>query len=143
SIGTIRYRDIDRAFEKHPNLGLAFWRAAMLEASILRQRMINLGRRSALDRVAHLLCEHIVRRAAIDGDSLTVPLTHIDLADAARISVVHLDRVFHELRKLGVLPDNDRAIEIADWKRLVDIAKFDARYLNLQAEVLDWDVNIE
>ena len=143
-VGVIHTRDIDRALlQPHSKLGLAIWRAVMLEASILRVRMVNLGRRSALERVAHLLCEQLARRAAIDPDSFIVPLSQIDLADATELSVVHTNRVFQELLKLGVLSENAGAIEITNRKRLVDIAKFDARYLNLPAVLSGWDVHIE
>ena len=143
SIGIIRRHDIDRAYAQHPKLALAMWRATMLEASILRKRLINLGRRSALERVAHLLCEQRARLAAIDPSRSIVPLTQIDLADAAGLSVVHVNRDFQELRKLGILSENGRAIEITNWKRLVDIADFDGRYLNMPAVLSGWDVNIE
>jgi CRP-like cAMP-binding protein len=143
-VGVIHCRDIDRALlQHHSKLGLVIWRAAMLEASILRERMVNLGRRSALERVAHLLCEQLARRAASDPDSSIVALTQVDLADAAGLSGDHTNRVFQELRKLGVLSENGGAIEITDWKRLVDIAKFDARYLNFPAVLSGWDVHIE
>jgi hypothetical protein len=53
----------------------------MLEASIIRERLINVSRRSALQRVVHLLCEQLARREAIGINCATIPLNQVDLAD--------------------------------------------------------------
>jgi CRP-like cAMP-binding protein len=144
SVGVIRCRDIDQALlQPNSKLGLAIWRAAMLEASILRERMVNLGRRSVLERLAHLLCEQLARRAVIEPGSSIVPLTPTDLANASGLSVVHINSIFQDLRKLGVVSENGRLIEITNWKGLVDIAKFDARYLNMPVVLSGWDISTE
>src|SRR5215510_4980000 len=143
SIGIIEYRDLDRAIERHRKLALALWRATMLEASILRERLANVSQRPALQRVSHLLCEQLHRRRAIGIDSGVVPLTQIDLADAAGLSVVHINRVFQDLRKLGALSENGRAIEVMNRKRLVDIGRFDRRYLDVPKLLSQWQVHIE
>src|SRR5262249_22291314 len=112
SVGTICYKDLDRALDQHPKLSLVLWRSTMLEASIFRERLLHLSRRPALERIAHLLCEQLARRDAADISDAIIPLTQIDLADAAGLSVVHVNRTFQELRKLGVLSENGRAIEV-------------------------------
>src|SRR5262245_66521225 len=83
SIGTIKYRDLDEAIGRHHTLALVVWLATMFEASILRQGLTNVTQRPALQRVSHLLCEQLHRLRAIGIDSGVVPLTQIDLADAA------------------------------------------------------------
>jgi len=143
SVGTICYKDLDRALEQHPKLSLALWRSTMLEASIFRERLLHLSRRPALERVAHLLCEQLARRDAADISDAIIPLTQIDLADAAGLSVVHVNRTFQELRKLGVLSENGRAIEVVNRKELVDVAKFDPRYLDMPKLLFQWQVHIE
>ena len=77
SIGTIRYDDMDQMLSQHPKLGLAFWRASMLEASILRERLLNISRRAALPRVASIICEQLVRLEAINIKSRRNP-SHAD-----------------------------------------------------------------
>ena len=143
SIGIIEYRDLDRAIERHPKLALALWRATMLEASILRQRLTNISQRPALERVSHLLCEQLHRRQAIGIDSRVIPLTQIYLADAAGLSVVHINRVFQDLRKLGVISTNGRAIEVVNREGLAEIAKFDNRYLTMPAALSNWEMRAE
>src|SRR5262249_12638149 len=92
-VGTIRYRDLDRTLGQHPKLGLALWRAAMLEGSVARERLLKVSRRPALQRVAHLLCELLTRREVIGINDAVIPLSQIDLGDAAGLSVVHITRI--------------------------------------------------
>src|SRR5215468_3694765 len=143
SIGTIDYRDLDRAIERHRKMALVLWRATLLESSTLRERLINVSQRPALERVSHLLCEQLHRRRAIGIDSGVVPLTQIDLADAAGLSVVHINRVFQDLRKLGVISASGRTIEVVNRERLAEIANFDSRYLTMPAALSNWDISAE
>lgn len=129
SVGIIMHKDIERITAKFPNLGLALWRDTMIEASIFREW--NVGQRPALERIAHMLCEQIVRLEAIGVTGKAIPLTQVDLADAVGLSTVHMNRTIQDLRELGVLLKNSRAITVSHWDRLVEIAKFDRRYLNM------------
>jgi len=129
SVGIIMHKDIERITAKFPNLGLALWRDTMIEASIFREW--NVGQRPALERIAHMLCEQIVRLEAIGVTGEAIPLTQVDLADAVGLSTVHMNRTIQDLRELGVLLKNSRAITVSHWDRLVEIAKFDRRYLNM------------
>jgi CRP-like cAMP-binding protein len=129
SIATLGYSDIEQLLERCPRLGLAFWRATMLEASILREWLSNTRRGSAVRRVANLLCEQLARREAIGIASPVVPVTQIDVADAAALSIVHVNRTIQTLRSLNVLSKSSHGIEVADRKQLARIAGFDGRYL--------------
>jgi CRP-like cAMP-binding protein len=91
----------------------------------------NVGQRPALERIAHLLCEQTVRLEAIGIVGGAMPRIQVDLADAAGHSTVHTSRTIQDLRPLGVLLKNSRAIAVAHWDRLVEIARFDGRYLNM------------
>jgi CRP-like cAMP-binding protein len=143
SIAIIDYRDLEQALTRFPKLGLAFWRASMLDASIFRERLLNGSHRPALQRLANLLCEQLARREAIGINSAVIPLTQIDLADAAGLSVVHLNRTIQALRSLGVLAKNGHTIEVIDRKHLVNIAKFDGRYLNMPQLLSKWEIRID
>jgi CRP-like cAMP-binding protein len=143
SIGIIDYRDLDRLIAQYPTLGLALWRATMLEASISRQRLLNMSRRPALQRVAHLLCELLARREAIGINGAVIPLSQIDLADATGLSVVHINRTIQGLRTLGILSPDSRAIAISDRERLIKLAGYDGRYLNMPQILSYWQISIE
>jgi CRP-like cAMP-binding protein len=142
SIGTVDNDALERLLALHPALALALWRATMIETSILRQQLVTM-RRPALQRVAHLLCEQLTRRASLGISKELIPLNQIEVADAAAVSVVHTNRIFQRLRKLGVLSKNRHAVEVVDKKRLVDLAGFDSRYLNIREALSQWDVRIE
>lgn len=129
SIGVILYEDIGRITAQYPKLGHALWRDAMIEVSIFRERLLNVSQRPALARIANLLCEQMARLEAIGVKNTIIPLTQVDLADASGLSVVHMNRTIQDLRELGVLSKNNHAIEVVDRDRLIDVAKFDGRYL--------------
>ena len=141
--GIIQHKDLDRTIEQYPKLGLALWRASMLEASIFAERLLNLGRRAALQRVAHLLCEQLARREMIGITSAVIPLAQTDLADAAELSTVHINRVLQDFRRLGVLSQMGRTIKVLNAERLVDIAKFDSRYLNMPVALSGWEIHVD
>jgi len=143
SIGIIDHKDLEQLIAQYPSLGLALWRATMLEASIFRKRLLNVGRQPALQRVAHLLCEQLARREAVGLNSATIPLTQMDLADAAGLSIVHINRTFQELRRLNILSKEGRAITVVDRERLAALASFDGNYLNMPQLLSHWQVKIE
>jgi CRP-like cAMP-binding protein len=134
SIGTIDKSILEQALEHHP----ALWRAAMIEASILRQRLITM-RWPALQRVAHLLREQL---SQLGSDERVIPFSQIEVADAAGLSVVHTDRIFHDLRKLGVL-SKERLIEVVNKERLHELAVFQGHHLDVGESLSDWDVRID
>ncbi len=137
----IDHRDMDRLLAR-PKLALAFWRATMLEAAIHRERLTNIGRRTALERVAHLLCEQLARREAVGIGSGRLPLSQIDVADATGLSVVHVNRTIQTLRSLNVLSKASH-LEVIDRNQLAKVGKFDGRYLNMPKLLSNWAVRVE
>jgi CRP-like cAMP-binding protein len=143
SVATIDYADIERLLAQRPRLGLALWRTTMLEATIVRERLSNARRGSALQRVANLLCEQLARRQAIGITSPVVPITQVDVADAAALSIVHVNRTIQTLRSLKVLSKARLSIEVVDRKQLARIGGFDGLYLNMPQLVSKWAVQID
>jgi len=135
SIATIGHSEIEQLLAQYPRMTLAFWRATMLEASILRERLSNARRGSSVQRVANLLCEQLARREAIGVASSVVPITQVDVADATALSIVHVNRTIQTLRNLHVLSKDSHAIEVVDQKQLAQIAGFDGRYLEMPQHV--------
>jgi CRP-like cAMP-binding protein len=142
SIGFIDYRDIDQLLAR-PELALAFWRATMLEAANYRERLTSARRGSALERVAYLLCEQLVRREAVGINSARLPISQIDIADATALSVVHVNRTIQSLRSRNALSKSTRLIEVIDRKRLMQVAKFDGRYLDIPRRLSKWAIQVE
>ena len=138
SIGTIDRDALEQEIGRHPALGHALWRAAIMEASIFGQRLC-ITRRPALQRIAHLLCEQLTR---LGIDERVIPLTQIDVADAAGLSAVHTNRIFQELRQLGLL-SRQRLIEVVNKEHLQELAAFDARYLDSSESLSRWDLRFD
>ncbi len=119
---------------KRPAVGKAFWVATLIEASIGREWLLNVGRRSATERLAHLLCEIAVRLTDTDtpaaGD-YEMPMTQEQIGDALGLTSVHVNRVLKMLQKQGLINRDRRRMQVADWKGLRALADFNERYLHL------------
>jgi CRP-like cAMP-binding protein len=133
-IAVIAHETLRRVFEEYPRIGLAVWKDSLIDAAIFRQWVTNIGRRDALARSAHLLCETYARMASVGlvaENSVHWPMTQVELADALGISAVHVNRTLQQLRKMGVASIERQRLTIHDWPRLKAIADFDAAYLHL------------
>ncbi|WP_050405147.1 Crp/Fnr family transcriptional regulator [Bradyrhizobium embrapense] len=115
------------------SLAEAMWCETMVNSAIQREWTVNIGRRVALERIAHLLCELYERLLPVDmieDGSCLFPITQMDLADATGLSVVHVNRTLQELRASGLIVLRDRTLTITDLKVLKDTALFSADYLH-------------
>src|SRR5215218_10621636 len=68
---------------QYPRIGDAFWRDTLIDAAVFREWILNLGRREAYGRMAHLLCELYVRLKAVgltNEHAYEFPLTQAELA---------------------------------------------------------------
>ena len=122
------------ALDRSPNLARAFWREILMQTAISREWVANLGSRDSIARVAHIVCELIVRLQAVGlarDFSFSMPWTQIDLADACGISSVHANRVVQELRLRSLLDFDSKRVKIRDWNSLVQLADFNDEYLQL------------
>ncbi|UPK33556.1 Crp/Fnr family transcriptional regulator [Bradyrhizobium sp. 186] len=139
TVTAVTYAEIKRArFEKllagDRTLSEAFMCETLLNNAIQREWAINLGRRVALERVAHLFCEIYERLrpvGLVDGNSCALPVTQMDLADATGLSVVHLNRTIQELRGSGLIMLRERILTIPDLDTLKNAALYSPGYLEL------------
>jgi CRP-like cAMP-binding protein len=118
--------------DKSPALAQAFWRETLMQAAIFQEWVVNLGRRDAFARLAHILCELTLRLQAMGlarDLSFSMPWTQMDVADACGISNVHANRVIQELRHLGLVQWDSRRVTIRDWSALVRLGDFNDDYL--------------
>jgi CRP-like cAMP-binding protein len=131
----VPHEAILRLAEDKPAVGRAFWYDTLLDASIQREALLNVGRRDARSRVAHLFCELAVRlkRAGLVTEgAFELPLTQTDLADALGLTAIHMNRTLSKFRQEGLVAIDNRAISILDWQALKAIGEFDATYLHLE-----------
>jgi CRP-like cAMP-binding protein len=123
----------DLAF-RHPAVGMAMWYETLVEGSIFREWILNIGRRDARTRIAHLLCEFALRLEVAELGEHTIyelPITQEQLADAVALTSVHVNRTLMKLEREGLITRTKRMISIVDWKELVKVADFQPRYLHL------------
>ncbi|WP_231489638.1 Crp/Fnr family transcriptional regulator [Billgrantia saliphila] len=133
-VGFFQLDDLRRICERHPRLSAAFWRETLVDASILREWVVNVGRRDAYTRVAHLLCEFLVRLKAVglvENSAFDFPITQANLADATGISAVHMSRALKALREDGLIQTRRMHLAVPDWAKLVNAGDFDPFYLHL------------
>ncbi|PVE23933.1 Crp/Fnr family transcriptional regulator [Microvirga sp. KLBC 81] len=127
--------DALRSFMRsHPRLGDLFWRDTLIDAAVFRQWIVGLGRREARGRIAHLLCELLVRlRAAelVEDHVFGLPVTQAELGDALGISTVHVNRVLQELRGENLISWRGETLQVLDWEGLKQAGEFDPTYLHL------------
>jgi CRP-like cAMP-binding protein len=113
------------------------WTETLIDASIFREWVVNVGRRSAKARVAHLLCELALRLDKIgagkDGN-YEFPLTQEQLADATGLTPVHTNRTLQALRTDRLIELNGRSLKVIDWPDLRRVGDFDELYLHHQPE---------
>jgi CRP-like cAMP-binding protein len=118
----------------HPRVGMAMWYETLVEGSIFREWVLNIGRRDARTRIAHLLCEFALRLKFAELGEQTayeLPITQEQLADAVALTSVHVNRTLMKLEQDGLITRTKRIISIVDWKELVKVADFEPRYLHL------------
>lgn len=125
SIGIVENGVLEDLIAQYSSVGLALWRAAILEASIFRKRLLNVGRQPALERVAHFICEQLARQETVGIYNATIPLNQMDIADASGLSIVHVNRTFKELQRLGLLAKEGRTMRVTDRKELASLGAFD------------------
>lgn len=119
------------------NVGRAILITTLVDASIFREWVLNVGRRDARTRIAHVLCEFAVRLEAygLDKDhGYELPMTQEQLADVTGLTPVHVNRVLKSLDADGLIVRNRRNISFPDWRRLREEADFNERYLHLKRE---------
>jgi len=116
-----------------PALRMAMWIDTLIDASIFREWVVNVGRRDARARIAHLLCELAFRLEKIGAGrarTFDFPLTQEQLADATGLTAVHTNRTLQSLRKDGLIQLSNGLLRILDWDGLRDVGDFDELYLH-------------
>lgn len=128
----VPHQALQTVARRYPAIAEAFWRECAVDAAVLAEWIVNVGRRDARSRLAHLLCEIACRVARSDqGVGLTIPFpaTQSHIADMTGLTSVHVNR---SLRALSdVVEVRSKMIHILDWKRLIRIGDFDPDYLRL------------
>ena len=121
--------------DRRPGIARALWYDTLLEGAIFREWVVNVGRRNARERIAHLLCEFAVRLEASgeSGGVYTLPITQEQIADATGMTPVHTNRTIQALRKEGLISWSGGRLAVHDWAALRSIGDFSELYLHRYA----------
>jgi CRP-like cAMP-binding protein len=118
--------------DSYPAIGRALWQETLAEAAIAREWVVNVGARTAYERIAHVLCEMALRLTAAgqgDGSRFEFPVTQADLADATGMTNIHVNRTLKAMRNDGLVSWTGSEVVIPDWERLQKAGTFSPDYL--------------
>jgi CRP-like cAMP-binding protein len=125
---------IQGLLKDHPGITHALRLATLVDEATLREWLLNVGRRSADERIAHLMCELLLRLHAVGrttGDGYALPITQEDLADTTGLTSVHVNRMLGTLKQRGLIELSGRQLQIVDRAGLEALAEFKPNYLHL------------
>jgi len=112
-----------------PEICLRLVRSLARDCNLAFDHLTSIGRRSARERVAHLLLELFTRyRAQWPGnriEEMALPLTQEQIGDATGLTFVHVNRVLSAMRKEGIVQFHYRRLRILDPDRLIEVAGVD------------------
>jgi CRP-like cAMP-binding protein len=139
-VGFIQHETLRDVCTRCPRIAATLWRDTLIDAAIFREWMINVGRRPAIARLAHVLCELVVRLRVVGlshGHSCELPITQTELSDALGLSAVHVNRTLQELRGSGLIEWRGGTLTVLNWEKLKEVGEFDPTYLHLEGEAAE------
>ena len=131
----VPHAEMKKITEEQPHLTRMLWFSTLLDAAIHREAIMSMGRRSALSRLAHLMCELAVRMEVVGKGTragYSLDLTQAELADCTGLTSIHVNRLLKKLRDEGLMTFRSGEVVIHDWNGLVRVAEFDPKYLYLE-----------
>jgi CRP-like cAMP-binding protein len=133
AVTPVRFAAIDqlrlqRVTEAWPSFMAGVAQQQAFRQALLREWLLNIGRRSARERIASLMCEVFLRlrRSGIgEANSCPFPLTQVDIADAVGLTPVHVNRTLQQLRRSGMIKQDKGRLTIPDFGALQRVASLD------------------
>ena len=127
--------ELEDICQEHAEIIRALWWQELVSKSCNREWIVNVGVRSAAERISHLICELFLRLESIgltDGYGCEFPLTQADLGSATGLTPVHVNRTLQEMRREGLLSLSRRVLTIPDMDALKARGLFNPDYLHLE-----------
>ena len=119
-------------FETHPRLAAGLFWSFSTDTAILAEHLITIGRRTAAQRVAHLLLElhnRLLHLGLAEARSYRLPLTQEMISDTLGLSIPYVNRVLQQLRSDGLVTIRDQVVVIDNMEELAALADFEHAYL--------------
>jgi CRP-like cAMP-binding protein len=133
TISTIPFPRLSSLFQTNPRLIAKMLCSLSCETAVHAEHIVDLGRRSALERIAHFFLELLYRLQAAgmaEESSYWIPLTQELIGDALGLSVPHVNRVLRRLREDNLVVIEDQRVIIKDLDALSELADFEPSYLS-------------
>ena len=133
-VSEVSREELEQLMAEHPRVRKGLIRDELVTLAVQREWTLNVGQRTAYERISHFLCEIFFRLRTVgltDGDSCDLPLTQGDIADATGLTAVHVNRTLQELRREGLVELQGRKLSFPDLDALMAACSFNANYLHL------------
>lgn len=133
-ISKLTVPELSNLFLRHPRLGMAIYWTAAQEEAVIAEHLVNVGRRSAYERLGNLLLELLFRLQVVnraDHRAFDFPVNQVALADALGLSHVHVNRTLQRMRKDGYVSITDHKVVILDQVGLERVIDFEGAYLHM------------
>jgi CRP/FNR family transcriptional regulator, anaerobic regulatory protein len=122
SYGSFKRSELQQLLFLHPSLLDRLSRAWIEEKNRADQLIVDLGRRTADERIARLilsLADRLARRGMTRGDGTSAiemdfPLRQHHIADATGLTPVHVSKVLTEFRRNSLIRISDRSLAVLD-----------------------------
>lgn len=138
TVARIGEDEIAKLTSENNRIVRAMWWSTLVDQGILREWVLNVGRRDAYERLSHLLCElhfRMKRAGLVHDDQLALPLTQEELADATGLTSVHVNRTLQRLRSEKLIEIGGGKLTLLDASALQEAAGFNPAYLHLRRRV--------
>lgn len=137
-VARIDEEEIAKLTSENSRIVRAMWSSTLVDQAILREWVLNVGRRNAYERVGHLLCEmhfRMKRVGLVEDGRLSLPVTQHELADATGLTPVHINRTLQRLRGEKLIELGRGMLTILDVGALQEAAGFDSSYLHVKRRI--------
>ena len=138
SVARINEAEIAKLTSENNRIVRAMWWSTLVDQGILREWVLNVGRRDAYERIAHLFCEmhfRMKRVGLVEHERLALPVTQDELADATGLTSVHVNRTLQRLRREKLVKIGGGSLTLLDLAGLQEAAGFDPSYLHVKRRV--------
>lgn len=133
TVSVVTFSRVNALYAAHPRLITKLFWWFSCESAIYAEHLVDLGRRTALERVAHFLLELLTRLQSVglaQDQSYKIPLTQELIADVLGLSIPHVNRVLRRLREDQLVVVEDQRVTIKDVDSLSELADFEPGYLS-------------
>lgn len=120
--------NIDALLAASATLARALILTLTAEQALLTERIVNVARRPADERLAHFLLELHSRLGG--APRFDLPLNQELIGDLLGLSSVHVSRTLSKLRKAGLIEQDNDGVHLLDLDGLRSLSNFSEKYLH-------------